>query len=523
MSIEAKKLVVLGLPWDVDTEGLRQYMSQFGELADVMVMKDRASGRSRGFGYVTFTSLEDAEKALVAQHSINGRTLEVKVATPKEEMMSTSKTSTRVFVARISPSVTDEDFHSYFMKYGPIIDAYMPKDPVTKQPRGIGFVTYENPDSVDQLMSETHELKGSTIAVDHATPKGGSKGFRVSSHYLRVPQASRTISATDHNNIDCNSRMAISDSQGNNLLASEIQSASEGVVAGFVAAGDASSLMVSNKQNTDLAPARCEKKLFIGRVPVEATSEDLHSYFSQFGWVLDVYLPKDAKKISHRGFGFVTFADEASAARVARRRHFLHGREVAIDLAAPADNVHVSGQILVNRLLSNGGKEDLPHEVMVGAATEDDSSVRPSAGSNAKWGNRLFIGRIPTEATVVDVRLHFSQFGHVSDVYLPKDDKKTSHRGFGFVTFVDEISAEYASQKVHRILGQKIVLDRAAPLENDGGSTVSHSSIFPMALHGTIPVQHNFSCEQMYDAKFTQFRGGSLSQPIRPTLRYKPY
>jgi RNA recognition motif-containing protein len=67
----------------VDTEGLRQYMLRFGELDDVIVMKDRATGRSRGFGYVTFSSAENAQKAVSTQHSLNGRMLEVKIATPR--------------------------------------------------------------------------------------------------------------------------------------------------------------------------------------------------------------------------------------------------------------------------------------------------------------------------------------------------------------------------------------------------------------------------------------------------------
>jgi RNA-binding protein Musashi len=169
--ILSQHLQVLGIPWDIDTEGLRQYMSKYGDLDDIIVMKDRATGRSRGFGYVTFRTSEDAEKAVATQHSLNGRMLEVKIATPKEDMKPPTKKITRVFVARIPPSVTDEMFRSYFEKYGILIDAYMPKDQITKAHRGIGFVTYEHADSVDKLMAESHELAGSTIAVDRATPK----------------------------------------------------------------------------------------------------------------------------------------------------------------------------------------------------------------------------------------------------------------------------------------------------------------------------------------------------------------
>jgi RNA-binding protein Musashi len=74
--------------------------------------------------------------------------LEVKVATPREEMKPPAKKITRVFVARIPPIVTDEMFRSYFEKYGALTDAYMPKDLASKAHRGIGFVTYEHPGTV---------------------------------------------------------------------------------------------------------------------------------------------------------------------------------------------------------------------------------------------------------------------------------------------------------------------------------------------------------------------------------------
>ncbi|ONK64634.1 uncharacterized protein A4U43_C07F28210 [Asparagus officinalis] len=123
----ATKLVVLGIPWDVDTEGLKQYMSKFGELDDCIVMKERSSGRSRGFGYVTFASADDAKAVLESEHVLGNRTLEVKIATPREEMRQPAKKATRIFVARIPPDVTEAMFRSYFESYGDITDLYMPK------------------------------------------------------------------------------------------------------------------------------------------------------------------------------------------------------------------------------------------------------------------------------------------------------------------------------------------------------------------------------------------------------------
>ncbi|KAK4772407.1 hypothetical protein SAY86_014182 [Trapa natans] len=72
--------------------------------------KDRTTGRSRGFGYVTFATDEDTKNALSSEHFLGERMLEVKVATPKEEMRQTPRKVTRIFVARIPLSVTEATF-----------------------------------------------------------------------------------------------------------------------------------------------------------------------------------------------------------------------------------------------------------------------------------------------------------------------------------------------------------------------------------------------------------------------------
>ncbi|XLR68339.1 hypothetical protein S83_019011, partial [Arachis hypogaea] len=65
------------------------------------LLEERSIGRSRGFGYVTFASMDDAKDVLSGEHVLGNRMLEVKVATPKEEMRVPAKKVTRIFVARI--------------------------------------------------------------------------------------------------------------------------------------------------------------------------------------------------------------------------------------------------------------------------------------------------------------------------------------------------------------------------------------------------------------------------------------
>ena len=80
--IMGKKLFVGGLSWNTDDHGLRTYFEQCGTVEDAKVITDRETGRSRGFGFVTFSSDDEAEGAIQQMNgtSLDGRTLNVNEA-----------------------------------------------------------------------------------------------------------------------------------------------------------------------------------------------------------------------------------------------------------------------------------------------------------------------------------------------------------------------------------------------------------------------------------------------------------
>lgn len=57
-------------------------------------------------------------------------------------------------MARIPAHVSDDQFRAYFAQYGAVQDAYMPKDASKVGHRGIGFVTFASPDSVEKARPE---------------------------------------------------------------------------------------------------------------------------------------------------------------------------------------------------------------------------------------------------------------------------------------------------------------------------------------------------------------------------------
>lgn len=83
----AKKLFVGNLAWETTAEDLQQAFEKFGAISDSFVAKDKFSGRSRGFGFVTFDNDEDADRAKEENHDVevNGRPMMVDFATPKTD------------------------------------------------------------------------------------------------------------------------------------------------------------------------------------------------------------------------------------------------------------------------------------------------------------------------------------------------------------------------------------------------------------------------------------------------------
>lgn len=80
--MSSSKLFIGGLPYAVDDTSLRDTFSQYGEVVEARVIIDRESNRSRGFGFVTFSSTEEASSAIQALdgQDFHGRTVKVNYA-----------------------------------------------------------------------------------------------------------------------------------------------------------------------------------------------------------------------------------------------------------------------------------------------------------------------------------------------------------------------------------------------------------------------------------------------------------
>ena len=166
--------------------------------------------------------------------------------------------------------------------------------------------------------------------------------------------------------------------------------------------------------------------------------------FSQFGKVLDVFLPAERGTNRPRGFGFVT----------------MEAREGADAAISKMDQVELDGRtIRVNESRPKGGARPLGP----GGSGGFNASGKPEV--------KLYVGNLSFDTQADQVRSIFEQYGQVKDCFMPTDRDSGKVRGFCFVTMPSNV-AEEACQKLngHELDGRPLRVNEAQP-KGAGGSS----------------------------------------------------
>jgi len=199
------KVYVGGLNFDTSRESLDLHFTQYGKVIDSIVMMDKATNRSRGFGFVTFDTVEEANKALGStSNMLDGRDISCKKALKEGDIDKredakqagggddgASYNVVKVFVGGLPASCDHDRLIGYFKQFGDIKDAVVMMDNATQRHRGFGYVTFHESSSVEAAIKNhtDNKIDGKWVEVKRCIPQehmggggggggGGGKGRR---------------------------------------------------------------------------------------------------------------------------------------------------------------------------------------------------------------------------------------------------------------------------------------------------------------------------------------------------------
>ncbi|XP_068596166.1 heterogeneous nuclear ribonucleoprotein A0-like isoform X1 [Brachionichthys hirsutus] len=172
MSDQLCKLFVGGLNVDTDDDGLRKHFEQYGTLTDCVVVVNKALHRSRCFGFVTYSTPEEADAAMAARpHTVDNNSVEVKRAVAREDANRPEALAKvkKIFVGGLKDDIDEEQLSEYFLQYGEIEKAEVISEKDTGKKRGFGFVYFNDHDAADKaVVVKFHTINGHKVEVKKA-------------------------------------------------------------------------------------------------------------------------------------------------------------------------------------------------------------------------------------------------------------------------------------------------------------------------------------------------------------------
>uniref|UniRef100_A0A0E0LNP9 RRM domain-containing protein n=1 Tax=Oryza punctata TaxID=4537 RepID=A0A0E0LNP9_ORYPU len=183
---EDLKVFVGNLPFSVDSSQLAGLFEQAGSVEMVEVVYDRQTGRSRGFGFVTMSTAEEAGAAVEQfnGYTFQGRPLRVNSGPPppRDDFAPRSPrggggnnfdSSNKLYVGNLAWGVDNSTLENLFREQGNVLDAKVIYDRESGRSRGFGFVTYGSAEEVNNAISNLDgvDLDGRQIRVTVAESK----------------------------------------------------------------------------------------------------------------------------------------------------------------------------------------------------------------------------------------------------------------------------------------------------------------------------------------------------------------
>jgi len=492
-----RKLFVGGLNHDTIEATIEQYFGQWGSVTDCTV-KRLPDGKSRGFGFVTFSNVDAMEECFENQpHTIDGKKVDLRKAAEKgynrgadtgskgyDPEASELKT---LWVGSLETSTTEDEINEYFSKYGGIMSVSIKKFPNSGKSRGFAFVNFQSSKTVDQVQqSRPHIIKGRKLETKRATPK----------HLVGQPESQVSTSKI------------------------------------FIGPPEARSIGHSGLSE-------------------DISDEDLTEYFGQFGTVVNVQQMIWENNGKKRGYGYVEFTDEDAVDKaVLVRTHIIKDKEIEAkkcltkqqmkeikemksksefqnmnmnnmgmgnnsmpdmnNMGMGMNNMGMAGNTMGMNNMEIGGNTMGMNNMGMGGSTMGMNTMGMMVNNSMGMGNmgsgnyneggyntgmrthnnqseprgikrprtavdleskimrKIFVGNIDFGTSEDDLKTHFEQYGDIEDVRIHKNQETGKPKGFGFITFVSSSGVDNVQMcRPHMLQGKTLDTKRALPNSQD--------------------------------------------------------
>jgi len=159
-----RKLFVGGLPQDATQDDISEHFKIFGEIENINLKTDQTSGRSRGFAFVLYKTVESLTSAIEAkEHTVKSKVVAVKKAQAKQG---------KVYVGKLKAELSDEDIKKHFTQFGSIALVEQPFDKSKNERKNFCFITFDKEDAAKQLLKlGTTTVNGVELDIKRVTVK----------------------------------------------------------------------------------------------------------------------------------------------------------------------------------------------------------------------------------------------------------------------------------------------------------------------------------------------------------------
>lgn len=319
--VARRQLFVRGLAPSVTTQDLTDFFSESYPIKVAVVVLDKETKVSKGYGFVTFVDVEDAQRAKdeLKGSELQGKKIAVdfaearqregdaKVAKPanrfkaeREQQMKDAQ-APKIIVRNLPWSIKEPDqLGKHFLGFGKVNFVTLPKKP-NGELRGFAFVALRGKKNAEKAVRELNgkEIDGRTIAVDWAVDQETWQGLQ---------KTEQEGDDDDEEKSDAESSVVSSDPE------SDAEDGSDGEEDLEDSNTDYDDVEDSDEEGgiqlDDDRPKREEFTVFIRNLPFSVTDESLQEHFSQFGSVRFARVVLDRETERPKGTGFVSFYNE---------------------------------------------------------------------------------------------------------------------------------------------------------------------------------------------------------------------